>query len=124
MSNEPQRSTFATVFDTPAGGKWFSIVVALIPSFFFAFLSIVNPAYTSHFFSPDVRPVGLSILGLVMLLSLLSFVLLRRCSSIIGSGKRLLGTVLATVVMAIVVFPAVLLVLLGPAALVLLGANL
>ena len=124
MKSEPQDSALRTVFDTQAGEKWFSIVVAFIPSFLFVFLAIVNPSYMSHFFLAEVRAVGLTILGLVILLSVLSFVLLRRCSLIIRSGRRLQGTILATVVMALVVFPAVLIVLLGPAGLILLGANL
>jgi len=115
---------FGTLFATSAGRKWFSIVVAVMPLFLFAFLSIVNPGYMSHFFSADLRALGLPMLGFVIMLSLVSFLLMRRCTSIIGSGKRLLGTVLATLVMAIVVFPAVLLVLLGPAALMLLAAGL
>ena len=124
MNTEPQGSPLKTVFDTRAGGKWFAILVAVMPSLLFAFLSIVNPAYMSHFFLADVRAEGLSILGLVVLLSVLSYALLRRCASIIEFGRRLQGTVLATVVMALVVFPAALLVVLGPAGLILLGADL
>jgi len=123
MNSGSKGPPILTIFDTPAGGKWFAIVGAVIPIALFVFLSIVNPAYISHFFSDDVRAMGLPNLGFVILLSVLSFVLLRRCSSIIGSGSRLRGTILATVVMALIVFPAALLVLLGPAALILLGAD-
>ena len=124
MNSQPNRSLLEILLSTPAGGRSVSTVVALLPSLQFAFLFIVNPAYMSNFFSPAVRPIGLSILGLVILLSLLSYVLLRRCWSIIESGRRLKGVILATLVMVIVAFPAVLLVLLGPAALILLEANL
>ena len=123
MNSEPQGSTPKTVFDTRAGRKWFAIVVAVMPSLLFVFLSIVNPDYMSHFFLADVRIVGLSILGVVVLLSLLSYVLLQRSARIIESGRRVRGIVLATVVMVLIVFPAVLLVVLSPAGLILLAAD-
>ena len=124
MSADPKRSPLEILFRTPVGGRSFSIVVALLPFLQFAFLFIVNPAYMSNFFLPDVRPIGLSMLGLVVLLSLVSYALLRRCWSVIESGGRLQGVILAMLVMALVAFPAVLLVLLGPAALALLDADL
>ncbi len=124
MNTEPRDVPFKTVFDTRAGQKWFSIVVAIIPASLFVFLALVNPTYMAHFFLAEVRVAGLSILGLVALLSVLSFLLMRRCTSVIRSGKRLRGLVLATLVMVLVTFPAVLLVLLGPAALMLFSADL
>jgi len=63
-------------------------------------------------------------LGLVVLLSLLSYALLRRWWSVIESGWRLQGVILTMLVMAIVAFPAVLVVPLRPATLVFLDANL
>jgi hypothetical protein len=123
VSADPKRSPLEILFRTPVGGRSFSIVVALLPFISFAFLFIVNPAYMSNFFLPDVRPIGLSMLGLVVLLSLVSYALLRCCWSIIESGRRLQGVLLAMLVMVLVAFQ-LLLVLLGPAALALLDANL
>ncbi len=123
MNSKPRGFPPKTVFDTRAGRKWFAIVVAVLPSLTFVFLSIVNPDYISYFFLADVRFVALSILGVVVLLSVLSYVFLQRSARIIESGKRVQGIVLATVVMTLIEFPALLLVILGPAGLKLLAAD-
>jgi hypothetical protein len=124
VTTDPNSSLFGTIFATPAGRRSFSIVVAALPCLSFAFLFIVNPRYMSNFFVAEIRPLGLAIFGVVLLLSVFSYILIRPCAVMIASGKRVLGLVLATGVMAFVAFPAVLLVALGPAALILLRANL
>ena len=124
MDTETHGSPSAASSGTRERAKWFSIVVAVMPLFLFVFLSIVNPGYMSTFFAAETRTLGLSILGLVTILSFLSFVLLRGSLSIFRSGRRLLSMVLTMAVMGAIGFPAVLLVVLGPAALILLAAEL
>ena len=104
--------------------RWFPVVGAAIPYLLFTFLYIVNPRYISHFFEADVRSLGLLALGAVLLLSLMAYVLLRGCFLIIGAGRRVLGAILATGVMAALVLPATLLLALRPAALILIRAEL
>jgi len=123
LSSASKRSLLEILFKTPVAGRSVAIVVALLPFLQFAFLFIVNPAYMSNFFLHDVRGIGFLMLSVAILLSLLSYALLRRCWSIIDSGRRLQGVILATLVMGFVAFPAVLIVVLGPAALLLLNAT-
>lgn len=124
MKDEPKGFQLSTVFDNPAGAKWFPIVSALLPAFLFALVAIFNSTYISNFFSIEHSLWGYFMLGLVVFLSVLSYLLLRRCSAMIVSGQRVKGLVLASLVMVLVVFPAALLIVLGPAALILLGSDL
>ena len=123
MNSTSKRSLLEILFKTPAVGRSVAIVVALLPFLQLAFLFIVNPAYMSNFFLPDVRGIGFLMLSVAILLSLFSYALLWRCWSIIDSGRRLQGVILATLVMGFLAFPAVLIAVLGPAALLLLNAT-
>jgi hypothetical protein len=122
MDSEPKPPKLGREISLETRARWFPIVAALIPILFFVILYIINPGYMAHFFAEETRPCGLQILGLIALLSMISFPLLRASFKVIVTGRRTLGMILAMVAMAVFVFPAAIMVFLAPALLILLGA--
>ena len=95
----------------------FAIVLASIPALLLLILALLNPAYIATFFDPPVRHIGLPILGLIVFLTAVAYpAAIFGSLAVFNSGRRVLGGVFLVLVFALLCLPALLLLLLSPAA--------
>jgi len=104
--------------------RWLALVAGGIPLFFVLLLRIVNPSYLGHFFAIETRAIGLPIFVVIILLSILAYPCLLGSFVIYRTGRQGLGSALSITVLLVLVFPASLLVLLGPSAILMLSSSL
>ena len=95
-----------------------ALVLAAVPLMCMISLLIINPSYIQEWFiGPQYLPISLSVMGLILLLTVVAYPALLGSLRVINSGRTVLGIVLVVLALTLLVFPAVLLVILTPAAL-------
>jgi hypothetical protein len=92
-----------------------ALALASPPVLLFLFLLIVNPGYLGSFFPPSKIRYALPIAGLIVFLTATAYPAMLGSLIVFQSGRRGLGILLMVVALALLVFPAVLLLLLTPA---------
>ena len=101
-----------------------ALVLAGLPIFLGIILFIINRPYIMQFFNPATRTCGLSLLVTTIVLAAAAYPALRGSFSVIESGRQSLGLLRAILVIAFLILPAILILLLGPAAMLLLSSPL
>ncbi|NIM93787.1 MAG: hypothetical protein GTO18_08770 [Anaerolineales bacterium] len=101
-----------------------ALVLAGLPILFGVIMFILNRPYIFQFFNPETRACGLPILGAIIVLTAASYPALRGSFRVIESGRQSLGFLLAFLVIAFMIFPAIAMLILGPAAMLLLYSPL
>ena len=104
--------------------RYLALFLTGIPFIFGIILLMLNRPYIIQFFVPENRTCGLPILGAVIVLSIATYPLIRGSLSVIESGRHTLGMLRIVLVVIFLTLPALLLVFLGPAALLLLNNPL
>lgn len=95
---------------------WLALIGASIPLLCAIQLRIVNPSYFGHFFAIETRAIGLPLIVIVIILSVVAFLFLLGSLAIYRTGREGLGSALFIAVILLLVLPATLIILLGPAA--------
>jgi len=95
-------------------------MLAGLPIFLGVIIFILNRTYFMQFFNTENRALGLPLIGTAILLVAASYPALRWSFSVIESGRKTSGVLFVVLVFVFMIFPAVLIVVLGPAALLLL----
>lgn len=95
-----------------------------LPIFIGLFIFITNRSYFLQFFNPETLACGLPLLGVAIALTAGAYLALRRRFSVIESGKPSSDLLLVVLVTAFLILPAILVLVLGPATLILLDSPL
>ena len=101
-----------------------ALVLAGLPIFIGIVLFIINRPYFTQFFSPESRACGLPLLGAALVMAAAAYPALRGSFSVIESGRQSLGLLLAVFVFTFLILPAIFVLILGPAAMLLLSSPL
>ncbi|MHA2428471.1 MAG: hypothetical protein ACXADB_10645 [Candidatus Hermodarchaeia archaeon] len=101
-----------------------ALVLAGLPIFLGFIIFILNRPYFMQFFNPATRTCGLPILGTALVLAAAAYPALRGSFSVIESGRQSSGLLLVVLVLVFMIFPAILMLLLGPAAVLLIASPL
>ena len=99
-----------------------ALVLAGFPILLGLIIFILNRPYFMQFFHPETRACGLPILGVAILLAAAAYPSLRRSFSVIESGRQSLGLLFAVLVFTFLILPAILMLFLGPAAMLLMSS--
>jgi len=95
-----------------------ALALAAVPLMCIVSLLIISPSYiASWFLDSQTLPISLSVMGLILLLTVAAYPAFLGSLHVISSGRTVLGIVLLVLALILLVFPAVLLIILTPAAL-------
>lgn len=124
IETERERRELQKVESQQKRNRRIALILAGLPVFLGMVIFMINRSYFMHFFNPDTRSCGLPLLVTAIVFATAAFPALRRSFSVIESGRQSLGLLLAVLVITFLILPAILMLVLGPAAMILLSSSL
>ncbi len=94
-----------------------AFALASPPLLLLLFLLIVNPGFIRMVFDPGTIEYALPLVGLIAILTAAAYPAMLGSLTVFNSGRRGLGILLVVLALALLVFPATLLLILVPAVL-------
>ena len=100
------------------------LILAALPVILGMAIFMINRSYFMQFFNPETRSCGLPLLLTTIVLAITAYPALRKSFSVIESGNQSIGLLLIALVIIFLIFPAILILVLGPAAMIVLSSSL
>ena len=104
--------------------RYSALILAGLPILLGIFIFIINRPFFMQFFNPETRACGLPLLGAAIVLAVAAYPALRGSYSVIESGRHSLGLLFAVLVVTFLILPAMAILFLGPAVILLLNSPI
>ena len=121
---ERERKELQNIESRRKRNRYVALGLAMFPIVLGIVIFMINSQYFMEFNNPETRFCGLPLLVTAIVLAIAAYPALRRSFWFIESERQSLGYLLAVLVITFMIFPAILILFLGPAAMVLLSSSL
>jgi len=123
IESERERVELEKVESQRKRNRSIALILAVLPVFLGMVIFMINSSYFMHFFNRESRSCGLPLLLTTIVLALAAYPALRKSFSVIESGAQSAGLLLTALVIIFLIFPAILILVLGPAAMLILSSS-
>lgn len=124
IESERERLELEKVESQRKRNRNIALILAVLPVFLGMVIFIINKSYFMQFFNPETRSCGLPFLLTAIVLAIAAYPTLRKSFSVIESGEQSAGLLLTALVIIFLIVPAILILVLGPAAMIVLSSSI
>jgi cation transport ATPase len=123
IESERERVELEKVESQRKRNRSIALLLAMLPVLLGMIIFMINRSYFMQFFNPETRSCGLPLLLTTIVFTIAAYPALRKSFSVIESGEQPAGLFLTALVIIVLIIPAILILVLGPAAMIVLSSS-